>query len=105
MEGAMRPSFQNISTRGVEPTERIVNWGSPEHANALALALLNLEPLGLDDDAEALDEEDATEDNQHQLLVDNQGTYTNDTANGQRTRIAQVFMGDTGSLTINTWAG
>ena len=63
-----------------------------EHPHAPALALLNLEPLRLYDDAEALDEEDAAEDGQQQLLVDDDGTHADDAADGQRTGVAHEHL-------------
>ncbi len=60
----MRPSLEDISTGGIqlgiELAEGVVNRGCPKHTYALTLAFLNLEPLGLDDNAEVLDHEDAT---------------------------------------------
>ena len=73
-----------------------------EYAYSLSLTLLNLEPLGLDNDAEALDEEDATKDDQHQLLVDNQGTYTDDATDGQRSCIAHEYLGRIGVVPQET---
>ena len=60
----MRPSLEDICAGGIqlgiELAEGVVNRGCPEHAYALTLALLNLEPLSLDDDAEVFYHEDAT---------------------------------------------
>ena len=50
--------------------------------------LTNLVIVNLHHHAEAFNEEDTAEDRQHQLLVDDDGTYRDDTADGQRTRIA-----------------
>ena len=86
MELTLRPTFQDVSAGGVElrvqTTEIVVDRCGAEHTDALALTLLYLKPLCLDNDAQTLDEEDTAEDWQHQLLMDDQGTDTNDSANG-----------------------
>ena len=64
----MGPALQEIRAGGiqllVEFAEIVVDGGGPEHTDPPALALLDLEPLRLDDDTETLDEEDAAEDGQ-----------------------------------------
>ena len=92
MERTTGPSLQDIC-RGlvklrIELTEIIVDRRSTEHADAASLLLLVLEPLRLDDDTEALNEEDATEDGQQQFLMDDDGTHTDDTSNGKRAGVA-----------------
>ena len=86
----MWPTFEDIGTGGiqlrVELAEIVMDRRCPEHTHALALALLDLKPLGLYDHAEAFDEEDTTEDGQQQLLVDDDGTDADNTADSQRTR-------------------
>ena len=68
MELAVWPATKNIVGRGVElrvqSAEVVVDRRGAEHADALTLALHQLEPLRLYDDAEALDEKDAAEDGQ-----------------------------------------
>ena len=77
MEGTMRPSFQDIRACLVElriqATEGVVDRCGTEHTYALAFALLYLKPLCLDDNTQALNEEDTTENRQQQLLVDYDG--------------------------------
>ena len=48
-----------------------------------ALALTQLVVINLHHYAEAFYEEDTAEDRQHQLLVDDDGTHGDDTADGQ----------------------
>ena len=83
----MWPSFEDIGACGVELrvelAEIVVDRCCPEHPHALALAPLDFKPLGLNDDAEALHEEDTTEDGQQQFLVDDDGTDADDAADGQ----------------------
>ena len=92
MERTSRPAFQDIGARliqlGVELAERIVDRGRTEHSHSLAFPLLYLEPLCLDNHAEVLYEEDAAKDRQQQLLVDDDGADTDDTADGQRTCVS-----------------
>ena len=87
MEWTMRPTFQDICTGcielGVEFAEIVVNGCGTEHTDALASTFLNLEPLCLDDHAEALHEEDTAEDGQKEFFMDDDGAHTDDAADGQ----------------------
>ena len=87
MERTVRPAFQNVGAGLVElriqTAESIVDGCSTEHAYTLALTLLQLEPLSLYDDAQTLNEEDATQQGKHQFLMDDDGTHSNDATNGQ----------------------
>ena len=87
MERTVRPAFQNVGAGLVElriqTAESIVDGCSTEHADTLALTLFQLEPLRLNDHAETLDEEDATEDGQQQLLMDDDSTDADDASDGE----------------------
>ena len=78
---------------------------------ALEDTLLHTSPLTylvivyLHHHAEAFNEEDTAEDRQHQLLVDDDGTYRDDTADGQRTRIAHEYLGRLGVVPEETEEG
>ena len=76
--------------------------GSPEYTDTLALLLLDLEPRGLNDDAEALHEEDTAQDRQQQFLVDDHGTDTNDAADGQGTCVSHEDLGREGVIPQET---
>ena len=86
MELTFGPTFKNIGACGIElrvqTTEVVVDGCGAEHTDALAFTLLYLKPLCLDNHAQTFDKEDTAEERQHQLLMDNYGTDTNDTANG-----------------------
>ena len=73
-----------------------------EDAALLAAVLPELEVFHLKDDAEALQEEDATEDGQQQFLVDNNGQDGDDAANGQATRVAHKYLGGIGVVPEET---
>ena len=87
MERAMGPALQYVTRRlvelRVEFAEIIVDWRSTEHTDTLPLPLHPLEPLCLDDNAQALHKEDTTEDWQQQFLVNNNSTDADDATNGQ----------------------
>ena len=78
---------------------------------ALEDTLLHTSPLSylvivnLHHHAEAFYEENTAEDRQHQLLVDDDGTYCDDTADGQRTRIAHEYLGRVGVVPEETDEG
>ena len=97
MEWAVRPAFQDVCAGLVELrvklAEGIVYGGGTEHADALALALLQLKPLRLDNDAKTLDKEDTAENRQHQLFVNDNGTHTDDTTDSQRTCVTHKHLG------------
>ena len=63
-----------------------------EYTHPPALLFLNLKPLCLYDYTQAFHEEDATEDGEQQLLMDDDGTYTDDTSDGQRPRITHEHL-------------
>ena len=65
-----------------------MDWCGTEHTYALALTFLPFEPLGLDDDTQTLDEENATENWQQQFLMDDDCAYTDNAADRQRTCVA-----------------
>ena len=67
-----------------------------------APALAQLVVVNLHHHAEALYEEDTAEDRQHQLLVDDDGTHGDDTADGQRTRVAHEHLGRVGVVPEKT---
>ncbi len=67
-----------------------------------APALAQLVVVNLHHHAEALYEEDTAEDRQHQLLVDDDGTHGDDTADGQRTRVAHEHLGRVGVVPEET---
>ena len=73
-----------------------------EHTHSLAFALLYLEPLCLDNHTQAFYKEDATKDDQHQFLMDNDSANTNDTTNGQRTGITHKNLGREGIIPKET---
>ena len=66
MELALRPTLEDIPAGGiqlrVELAEIVVNRCGSEHTHTLSFTLVDLKHLSLYDDAEALHEEDATED-------------------------------------------
>ena len=107
MELPLRPAAQDVCRRGVElrvqSPEVVVDRCGTEHAHPLALLLHQLEPLRLDDDAEALDKEDATEQRQQQLLMDDDGAHTDDAANGQRTGVAHEDLCRVGVVPQETY--
>ena len=59
-----------------------MDGSSTEYTYSLALFLHEFKPLGLDDDTQALDEEDAAQNRQQQLFMDDNGTYADNTTNG-----------------------
>jgi hypothetical protein len=87
MERTMRPAFKYVCTSGIELrvefAESVVDWSGTEYSYSLALSFLYLKPLGLNDYAEALNKEDTTEDGEQYLLVDDNGAYSDDSANGK----------------------
>ena len=60
-----------------------MNGSGTEDAYPLALSLHELKPLRLDDYTQTFQEENAAEQGQQQLLVDDDGTYADDAANHQ----------------------
>ena len=92
MEWSFRPPFQDIGACGiqlrVQTSERVVDGCGAENAYTLSLTLLGLEPLRLDDNTQTLDEENTAQSDEHQLFMDDDGTYTDDAANSQRPRVA-----------------
>ena len=61
-----------------------------EHSHPAAFPFLYLKPLGLYYHAKALHEENAAEDRQHQLFVDNDGTHADDASDGKRATNGQT---------------
>ena len=59
-----------------------------KHTDALPFSFLDLEPLSLNDHTQALNKENATKDGKQQLFMNNNSTDTDNTSNGQRSRIA-----------------
>ena len=86
MERTVGPTLQDVSAGsvqlGVQLPESVVNRRGTEHTDSFPFPLLYLEPLGLYDYTQAFHEEDATENGQQQFLVNDDGTDTDDTANG-----------------------
>ena len=87
MERTAWPAFQNVGGGLVELcvqlAEVVVDGGGTEHAHPATFSLLELEPLRLYDDAEALHEEYAAEYGQLQFLMDDHCSYANNAADGQ----------------------
>ena len=79
-----------------------MNRCGSEHAYSLALTLLDFEPLGLYDHAQTLYEEDAAENREQQFFMDDDGTYTNDTTDGQRACVAHEHLGREGIIPQET---
>ena len=69
-----------------------MNGCRAEHSHLLALALVDLVDLSLDNHAKALHEEHATQYGHEQLLVNNHGTHTNYTSNGERAGVAHEHL-------------
>ena len=96
----MGPSLEHIGRSlvelRVELAEVVMYRGGSEHAHSAALSLLEFEPLRLNDDTQALYEEDATQDGQQQLFMDDDGTHADDAANGERPRIAHEDLSGEG---------
>ena len=67
-----------------------------EDALLHATALAELKVVDLQNDAEALDEEDAAEDGEHQLFVDYYCRHGDDAADGQRACVAHEHLGRIG---------
>ena len=74
----------------------------PEHADTLSLAFLPLEPLCLYDDAQALDEENAAQDREQQLLMDDDGANSDDAADGQGAGVTHEYLGGIGIVPKET---
>ena len=106
MERTTRPALENIGAGGIElrvqTTECIVDRGCTEHTHTFTFSLLYLKPLGLDDDAQTLDEENATKQRQQQFLVNDDSTDTDDAADSQRTGIAHEDLGGIGVIPQET---
>lgn len=91
MERSVGPSFEDIRTcrikLGVQSAEGVMDRGGTEHPHTPSLSLLNLKPLCLYDDTEAFDKEDTAQDREQQFLMNDDGTDTNDTTDGERTGV------------------
>ena len=83
----MWPTFKYISAGsvklGVELAEVIVDWCGTENAHSLSLTFLILKPLCLNYHAKTLNKEYATEYRQHKFLMNDNGTYCDDTSNSK----------------------
>ncbi len=97
MEGAVGPVAQHIAAVFWQLlfslSESVVNRRGTEQSYGAALALGVFEVEALQNDTQALDKENAAENGEQQLLVDDDGTHADDAANGQRTRIAHEDLG------------
>ena len=69
-----------------------------EHPDATTAALEELEHLGLDDDAHALEEEHAAEQGHQEFFVDDDGQHADDSADGERTGVAHKHLGGVGII-------
>ena len=100
MERTVRPSFEHIGRSLVELrvklTEIVMNRGSPEYTHSATFSFLQFEPLRLNDDTQALHEEDAAQDGQQQFFMNDDSTHANDSANGERSRVAHENLGREG---------
>ena len=106
MELTLRPATEYVVGRRVElrveTAEIVVDRCGTENTDTLTLPLHQLEPLRLNDDTQALNEEDATEKGQQQLLMDDDRTDTDDAANGQRSRVAHEHLSGIGVIPQET---
>ena len=99
MDHALWPAPQ-VAAVGVElpvlGAEGVVYGGALEYALLHPAPLPHLVVPHLHHHAEALDEEDAAEYGQHELLVDDDGAHGDDAPDGQRARVAHEYLGRVG---------
>ena len=85
LDGAAGIHLLYLCNRG---TEVIMDGGALEEALLHPFLFASLVVEALDDDREALYEEDAAEDGDEQLLADDDGAHGNDATDGEATRVA-----------------